>query len=68
MMSYSDNAYDFTNFFCCFEKFLANTLLLSSFIVVRHQMADLKWELFAPSPSPLLHYRGVPDPVQNKVN
>ena len=39
MTSYSDNAYEVT--FCCFEKFLAYTLFLPSFIVVRHQMAEL---------------------------
>ena len=40
MTSYSDNAYDVTNF-CCFEKFLAFALFPPSFIVVRHQMAEL---------------------------
>ena len=43
MKSYSDNAYDVTNFFGCFEKFLAYTIFLPSFIVVRHQMAELTW-------------------------
>ena len=41
MISYSDNAYDVTNLFGCFEKFLADTVFLPSFIVVRHQMAEL---------------------------
>ena len=62
---YTDNAYDITNFFCCFEKLLAYTLLLPSFIVVRHQMARVKLGGFlAPPP---VHYRGIPDPVQNRV-
>ena len=61
MRSYSDNAYDVTYFFyCCFEKFLTYTLFLPSFIVVRHQMAEFK--LGAP-----VHYRGFPDPVQNRI-
>ena len=33
---------DVTNF-CCFEKLLAYALFLPSFIVVRHQMAELNW-------------------------
>ena len=41
MTSYLDNAYDVTNFFGCFEKFLAYAVFLPSFIVVRHQMAEL---------------------------
>ena len=41
MTSCSDNAYDLTNSFNCFEKFFAFTLFLSSFIIVRHQMAEL---------------------------
>ena len=49
--------------FCCFEKFLDYTLFLPSFIVVRHQMAELNWGGFL---SPV-HYRGIPDPVQNRV-
>ena len=48
MTSYSDNAYDVTNFFGCFEKFLAYTVFLPSFIVVRHQMAELTWGAFLP--------------------
>ena len=48
MTSYSDNAYDVTNFFYCFEKFLAYTPFLRSFIVVRHQMAEFNWGLFCP--------------------
>ena len=47
MTSYSDNAYDVT-IFCCFEKFLAYTLLLPRFIAVRHQMAELNWGPFCP--------------------
>ena len=62
MMSHSDNAYDFTTCFC-FEKFLAYTLFLPSFIVVRPQMAELNWE----GRLPLVHYRGILDPVQNSV-
>ena len=36
MTSQSDNAYDITGFFGCFEKFLTYTTFLPSFIVVRH--------------------------------
>ena len=36
-------------FFCCFEKFLAYTVFLPSFIVARHQMAELTWGAFPPS-------------------
>ena len=43
MTSYSDNAYDVTNFFCCFETFVTYPLFLQSFIVVRRQMAELNW-------------------------
>ena len=39
-----------TSLFCCFEKFLAYTLFLPSFIVVRHQMAELNWGGFLPPP------------------
>ena len=38
-------------FFGCFEKFLTCTIFLPSFIVVRHQMAELIRWLFCPSPS-----------------
>ena len=41
MTSYSVNAYGVTDFFCCFRNFLGYTLFLPSFIVVRHQMAEL---------------------------
>ena len=36
--------------FGCFEKFLAYTLFLPSFIVLRHQMVELNWGegLFGP--------------------
>ena len=53
MTSYSDNAYDVANFFGCFEKILDYTVFLPSFTVVRHQMAELIWGLFAP-----FQYRG----------
>ena len=43
IMSYSDNAYDVTNFFGCFETFLAYSVFLASFIVLRHQLAELTW-------------------------
>ena len=39
----------------------AYTLFLPSFIVVRPQLAELNRGAF------LLHYRGIPDPVQNRV-
>ena len=50
--------------FCCFEKFLAYTLFLPSFIVVKRQMAELDGEggLYAPH-----YYRVVLDPNQNRV-
>ena len=57
MTSYSDNAYDITNCFCCFEKFLAYTLFLPSFVVVRCQIAQLNWRGVAPLPT---HYMGIP--------
>ena len=41
MTSYSDNAYDVT--ISCFEKSLAYTLFLQSFIIVRRQMTELNW-------------------------
>ena len=44
-----------------FEKLLVYSLFLPSFIVVRHQMAELNWGLLS------FHCRGVPDPVQNRV-
>ena len=58
MTSYADNTYDVTNPSCCFETFVLYTLFLSSFIVVRHQMAELN----------PVHYTGVPDPVQNRAD
>ena len=39
----SNNGYDITISFCCFEKFLANTLFLPSFITVRLQRRQLDW-------------------------
>ena len=66
MTSYSNNAYDITTLFCCFEKFLAYTLFLPNFIVVRHQMVELNQGAFLPPPP--IHIRGIPDPVQNRVN
>ena len=63
MTPYSDNAYDVTNSFCCFEKFLAYTLFLPGFIVVRHQMAELNWG-GGGLPYPLLRY---PGSIQNRV-
>ena len=56
MTSSSNNAYDIT------EKFLAYTLFLKRFIVVRHQMEELNWGGGAFCPPPV-HYRGIPDPV-----
>ena len=50
--------------FWWFEKFLAYTLFLRSFIVVRPQMAKLNWA-FCPPP---IHFRGIQDPFQNTVN
>ena len=66
MTSCSDNVFDVT-IFCCFEKFLADILFLPSFIVVRHQMGELKRGEGVLLPLPF-HYRGIPDPVQNRVN
>ena len=43
MTSYSENAYDLSNFFGRFEKFLACTLFIPSFVAVRHQLAELNW-------------------------
>ena len=64
MTSYSDNDYDVTNCFGCFEKLLAYTVFLPSFIVLRHQMAELTWGggFLAP-----IQYRVRPDSVQNRV-
>ena len=55
MASYWDNVYDVTNFLGCFEKLLAYAVFLQSFIVVRHQMAELTWGegAFLPSPRPV---------------
>ena len=43
IMSYSDSAYDVTNIFCCFEKFLAYTPFLLSFVVFGHRVAESNW-------------------------
>ena len=61
MTSYSDNGFDVTDFFGCFEKFLAYAVFLPGFVVVRHQMAKLTWGV-APRPIYLS-----PGPVQNRV-
>ena len=63
MTSYSDNTYDVTIFYS-FEKFFSYTVFLPSFIVVKHQMAELTWGAFLPP----VQYRGSPNPVQNRVN
>ena len=52
--------------FCCFERFLAYTLFLPSFIVVGQQIAELSLGGAAFLSLPF-HYRGIPDPVQNRV-
>ena len=41
MTSYSDNGYDVINSFCYFEKFLAYSLFIPSFIVVKCQIAEV---------------------------
>ena len=64
MKSYSDNAYDVT-ISCCFERFMACTLFLPSFIAVRHQMAELNVLAFLPPPPAII---GVSRTVQNRVN
>ena len=51
VMSYSDSAYDVTNFFVVLKS--SWPILLPSFIVVRPQMVELKrGSFFAPPPSP----------------
>ena len=60
MTLYSDNAYDVTNFFVVLKS-----SWLPSLIVVRPQMAELNWGVAFLPP---VHYRGIPDPVQNRVN
>ena len=67
MTSYSDNSDDVTNHFCCFENFLAYSLFLRGFIVVRCQMVELDWGGGGAFLPPLDRYRGIPDPVQNRV-
>ena len=67
MTSYSDNGYDVTNYFCCFEKFMAYTLFLPGLIVVRRQMAELDLEGGGGGFSVPVHYMGIPDFVQNRV-
>ena len=52
-------------FFGCFAKFLAYTLFLPSFIVVRYQMVESNWAGFF---APLVHNGGISDPVQNRVD
>ena len=52
-------------FLGCFEKFLDYTVFLPSFIVVRHQMAELTWGAFCPPPP--IQYRGSLDPIQNRA-
>ena len=64
MTSCSGNAYDITNFLLLQKVF--GLYSIPSFIVVRHQMAELnRGSLFA-TPSPV-HYREIPDPIQNRV-
>ena len=65
MMSYSDNGCHVTNYFCRFEKFLANTLFLPNFIAVRSQIAEFDWGLPPPPPH---QKRDMPNPNQNSVN
>ena len=57
MTSYSDNAYDITIFFC---------FLYSIATKFHCQTPNGRVELGAPPP-PLVHYRGILGPVQNKV-
>ena len=67
MTSYSHNAYDITYIFGCFAKFLAYNLFLPSFIVVRHQMAELNRgeEPFPPS---IIGLSRTPSKTVEKVN
>ena len=64
MTSYSDNTYDVTNF-CCFEKFLAYTLFLPRFIVVKYQIAELSW---GRGVVPTVHYWSILNPVQKRLS
>ena len=66
MTSYSDNAYDVTNLFVVLKS---SWPILYSYQV--SLLSDPRWqsktgEAFLPPPP--IHYRGIPDPVQNKVN
>ena len=62
--SYSDNGYNITNCFGCFEKFLAYTY---SFQV--SLLSDTKWQSYPGGKAFLspIQYRGLPDPIQNRV-
>ena len=67
MTSYSDNAYDVT-IFCCFEQFLAYTVFLLSFIVVRHQMTELNWGGALLRPHPIIGVSRTPFKIGLKAH
>ena len=66
MTSYSDNAYDVTNFLL-FWKDLGQYSISTNFIVVRHQMVQLNWGGGGGGELQSVHYRGILDPVRNRV-
>ena len=65
MTSYSDNAYDVTNFVLLFWKVLGLYSILTKFHCCQTPRGRVKRRGFLPPPP--VHYRGIPDPIQNRV-
>ena len=48
MTSYLNNDYDVMNYFAKFEKFLAHSISIPSFMTVRSQMSESDWGALPP--------------------
>ena len=49
-MSYLNNGYDVMNYFAKFEKFLAHSIIIASFMTIGIQMPELDQGAFLPPP------------------
>ena len=50
MTSCLTNSYDVMKYFAKFEKFIAHSIILPSFMTIGSQMPELDWGAFPPPP------------------
>ena len=48
MTSYLNNGYDVMKYFAKFEKFIAHSIIIPSFMTIGSQMSELDWGAFLP--------------------